>query len=211
MPSSYSRSELFNYATPPRSTPYRWRCSRLWWARSRGMRISKIFGRSCWRPCREKCSPQGTTWGNWFVSGPRESVRFNFWNSSLSVKRENKINKTNCIVQTATSDKSHKEVFETCSDLMQAIIQSPVPVIAAVDGLAAAAGCQLVAACDVAVCTERSSFSTPGYFAIASLYSLYNLFIIIYYLKFSLLAQIHLSVRSGILINYFVIEYLSVT
>ncbi|EZA48881.1 hypothetical protein DMN91_005699 [Ooceraea biroi] len=63
---------------------------------------------------------------------------------------------------TATSDKSHKDVFETCSDLMRAISQSPVPVIAAVDGLAAAAGCQLVAACDIAVCTERSSFSTPG-------------------------------------------------
>jgi len=56
-------------------------------------------------------------------------------------------------------------VFETCAELMQAISQSPVPVIAAVDGLAVAAGCQLVAACDIAVCTERSSFSTPGYFA----------------------------------------------
>ena len=42
-------------------------------------------------------------------------------------------------------------------------MQSPVPVIAAVDGLAAAAGCQLVAACDIAICTEKSSFSTPGY------------------------------------------------
>lgn len=46
---------------------------------------------------------------------------------------------------------------------MQALIESPVPVIAAVDGLAAAAGCQLVAGCDIAVCTESSSFSTPGY------------------------------------------------
>lgn len=63
---------------------------------------------------------------------------------------------------TAANAKSHKDVFETCSELMRAISQSPVPVIAAVDGLAAAAGCQLVAACDIAVCTERSSFSTPG-------------------------------------------------
>ncbi|XP_014476704.1 PREDICTED: enoyl-CoA hydratase domain-containing protein 3, mitochondrial isoform X2 [Dinoponera quadriceps] len=63
---------------------------------------------------------------------------------------------------TATSNKSHTEVFETCSELMQAISESPVPVIAAVDGLAAAAGCQLVAACDIAVCTDRSLFSTPG-------------------------------------------------
>lgn len=63
---------------------------------------------------------------------------------------------------TIISAKTHKEVFETCAELMQAISQSPVPVIAAVDGLAVAAGCQLVAACDIAVCTERSSFSTPG-------------------------------------------------
>lgn len=42
-------------------------------------------------------------------------------------------------------------------------MQCPVPVTAAVDGLAAAAGCQLVAACDIAVCTEKSTFSTPGY------------------------------------------------
>lgn len=66
---------------------------------------------------------------------------------------------------TATNAKFHKDVFETCAELMRTISQSPVPVIAAVDGLAAAAGCQLVAACDIAVCTERSSFSTPGYFA----------------------------------------------
>lgn len=45
---------------------------------------------------------------------------------------------------------------------MERIIQSPVPVIAAVDGLAAAAGCQLVAQCDIVVCTENSTFSTPG-------------------------------------------------
>lgn len=56
----------------------------------------------------------------------------------------------------------HQEVFSTCEELMHSIMQCPVPVIAAVDGLAAAAGCQLVAACDIAVCTERSSFSTPG-------------------------------------------------
>ncbi|XP_020291352.1 enoyl-CoA hydratase domain-containing protein 3, mitochondrial isoform X3 [Pseudomyrmex gracilis] len=63
---------------------------------------------------------------------------------------------------TDTNTKLHTEIFETCSELMRVIIQSPVPVIAAVDGLAVAAGCQLVAACDIAICTERSSFSTPG-------------------------------------------------
>ncbi|KAK7873938.1 hypothetical protein R5R35_012950 [Gryllus longicercus] len=56
----------------------------------------------------------------------------------------------------------HQLVFATCSRLMLGIMQSPVPVIAVVQGLAAAAGCQLVATCDIAVCTENSSFSTPG-------------------------------------------------
>ncbi|KAG7209278.1 hypothetical protein KM043_015394 [Ampulex compressa] len=63
---------------------------------------------------------------------------------------------------TAKEEKLHKTVFETCSELMRTITHSPVPVIASVDGLAAAAGCQLVAACDIVVCTERSTFSTPG-------------------------------------------------
>lgn len=45
---------------------------------------------------------------------------------------------------------------------MNAIIDSPVPIIAKVNGLAAAAGCQLVAQCDMAICTEKSKFSTPG-------------------------------------------------
>lgn len=56
----------------------------------------------------------------------------------------------------------HRLVFGTCLELMKSIIESPVPVIAAVNGLAAAAGCQLVAQCDIVVCTENSSFSTPG-------------------------------------------------
>lgn len=45
---------------------------------------------------------------------------------------------------------------------MQSILQSPVPIIAKVDGLAAAAGCQLVATCDIVVCSDHSRFSTPG-------------------------------------------------
>ncbi|PSN31846.1 Enoyl-CoA hydratase domain-containing protein 3 [Blattella germanica] len=56
----------------------------------------------------------------------------------------------------------HNQVFATCSRLMLGIIQSPVPVIAVVQGVAAAAGCQLVATCDIAICTENSTFSTPG-------------------------------------------------
>lgn len=45
---------------------------------------------------------------------------------------------------------------------MNSIIDCPVPVIAQIDGLATASGCQLVAQCDIAVCTDKSSFSTPG-------------------------------------------------
>nr|CAI5832482.1 unnamed protein product [Callosobruchus analis] len=56
----------------------------------------------------------------------------------------------------------HEEVFRLSSDLMTSIIECPVPVLAQIDGLAAAAGCQLVAQCDIAICTENSSFSTPG-------------------------------------------------
>lgn len=56
----------------------------------------------------------------------------------------------------------HNQVFSTCSRLMLGIMQCPVPVIAVVQGLAAAAGCQLVATCDIAICTENSTFSTPG-------------------------------------------------
>lgn len=58
--------------------------------------------------------------------------------------------------------KQHEEVFKLASQLMYSIIDSPVPVIAQVDGLAAAAGCQLVAQCDIAICSDISQFSTPG-------------------------------------------------
>lgn len=56
----------------------------------------------------------------------------------------------------------HKKVFVKATELMMTIAKSPVPVIAKVDGLAAAAGCQLIAGCDMVVCSDRSSFSTPG-------------------------------------------------
>ncbi|MDF1607116.1 enoyl-CoA hydratase [Hoeflea sp. YIM 152468] len=52
--------------------------------------------------------------------------------------------------------------MKLCADLMQAIVHLPVPVIAEVDGLATAAGCQLVASCDLAMCTDTSAFCTPG-------------------------------------------------
>ncbi len=53
-------------------------------------------------------------------------------------------------------------IFEKCSGVMQAIVNCPKPVIAAVEGIAAAAGCQLVATCDLAVASETARFTTPG-------------------------------------------------
>ncbi len=53
-------------------------------------------------------------------------------------------------------------LFDQCSRMMQAIAQLPQPVIARVQGAAAAAGCQLVAQCDLAVASDVSKFATPG-------------------------------------------------
>lgn len=55
-----------------------------------------------------------------------------------------------------------RQTFERCSRLMQTINQLPQPVIAAVHGIATAAGCQLVASCDLAVAEEGARFATPG-------------------------------------------------
>lgn len=56
----------------------------------------------------------------------------------------------------------HTAVFQTCSEVMMLIRNHPVPIIAMVNGLATAAGCQLVASCDIAVASDKSSFATPG-------------------------------------------------
>jgi enoyl-CoA hydratase/carnithine racemase len=52
--------------------------------------------------------------------------------------------------------------MRACAALMQAIVACPKPVIAAVTGIATAAGCQLVATCDLAVAGESAAFATPG-------------------------------------------------
>jgi enoyl-CoA hydratase/carnithine racemase len=54
------------------------------------------------------------------------------------------------------------ELFARCATLMQAIVALPKPVIAAVEGVATAAGCQLVAACDLAIAGERARFGLSG-------------------------------------------------
>jgi enoyl-CoA hydratase/carnithine racemase len=55
-----------------------------------------------------------------------------------------------------------QKMMTLCSTVMQAIVTCPKPVIAEVNGVATAAGCQLVASCDLAVATEGSCFITPG-------------------------------------------------
>ncbi|MGK0399757.1 MAG: enoyl-CoA hydratase/carnithine racemase [Gammaproteobacteria bacterium] len=54
------------------------------------------------------------------------------------------------------------EVLSNCSALMQLIVNHPKPIIAEVTGVATAAGCQLVASCDLALASESALFSTPG-------------------------------------------------
>jgi enoyl-CoA hydratase/carnithine racemase len=56
----------------------------------------------------------------------------------------------------------YRAVFDTCTRMMSAIHELPQPVIARVHGVATAAGCQLVAACDLAVCSRNAKFATPG-------------------------------------------------
>ncbi len=55
-----------------------------------------------------------------------------------------------------------EKLFAQCSRLMQAIVRCPKPVIAQVHGIATAAGCQLVASCDLAVASDAARFATPG-------------------------------------------------
>lgn len=56
----------------------------------------------------------------------------------------------------------YQRLFGQCARLMQAIVRLPVPVIARVQGIATAAGCQLVASCDLAVAAEEARFAVSG-------------------------------------------------
>ena len=56
----------------------------------------------------------------------------------------------------------YREIFDVCSELMNKIQSIPQPVIAEVQGIATAAGCQLVATCDLAVAADGAWFATPG-------------------------------------------------
>jgi enoyl-CoA hydratase/carnithine racemase len=55
-----------------------------------------------------------------------------------------------------------QRLFDVCTELMETIHRVPQPVIAKVNGIATAAGCQLVAACDLAIAADSARFATPG-------------------------------------------------
>jgi enoyl-CoA hydratase/carnithine racemase len=57
---------------------------------------------------------------------------------------------------------TYQATFQLCSQLMTSIVRLPKPVIARVHGVATAAGCQLVATCDLAIAAETARFATPG-------------------------------------------------
>ena len=56
----------------------------------------------------------------------------------------------------------YRRIFDVCTELMTKIQSIPQPVIAQVQGIATAAGCQLVASCDLAIASEQATFGTPG-------------------------------------------------
>lgn len=63
---------------------------------------------------------------------------------------------------TGRTEAEYREIFQICTTLMETIARLPQPVIAQVQGLATAAGCQLVASCDLTVASDRAAFATPG-------------------------------------------------
>jgi enoyl-CoA hydratase/carnithine racemase len=65
-------------------------------------------------------------------------------------------------LRTDPQRKTYERIFAQCSELMLAIVRLPKPVVAEVHGVATAAGCQLVATCDLAVAAADARFATPG-------------------------------------------------
>ena len=63
---------------------------------------------------------------------------------------------------TGLDAKAYAEIFAVCTAMMTKIQSVPQPVIAEVQGMATAAGCQLVATCDLAIASEAATFATPG-------------------------------------------------
>ena len=69
---------------------------------------------------------------------------------------------SNCLKVANTDQAYYKSLFDNLTEIIMTIRKAPVPVVAKVNGLAAAAGCQLVASCDIVVSSDKSQFSTPG-------------------------------------------------
>jgi len=65
-------------------------------------------------------------------------------------------------MRTNPEEASAADTFRLCSQMMQRVVNLPKPVIAQVHGVATAAGCQLVASCDLAVAADTARFATPG-------------------------------------------------
>ena len=65
-------------------------------------------------------------------------------------------------IRTTPERAAYERLFAACSAVMQALVRLPQPVIARVQGVATAAGCQLVASCDLAVASSEARFATPG-------------------------------------------------
>lgn len=63
---------------------------------------------------------------------------------------------------TGRSVSEYREIFDVCTELMEKVQSIPQPVIAQVQGLATAAGCQLAASCDLAMASDQAAFATPG-------------------------------------------------
>lgn len=63
---------------------------------------------------------------------------------------------------TGRTEDEYRELFSACAAVMQGLRRLPQPVIARVQGMATAAGCQLVASCDLAVAATEAQFATPG-------------------------------------------------
>ena len=84
---------------------------------------------------------------------------------SIVVRGEGKVFCSGHSLKELTSETSYEEhlaIFTTCEELMLMVGQVSVPVVAVVTGHAAAAGCQLVASCDLVIATPSAQFSTPG-------------------------------------------------
>ena len=81
----------------------------------------------------------------------------NVFCSGHNLKELKKINENN-----EEKEQYFLDLFQTCSELMSLIVNCSKPVIAEVNGVATAAGCQLVASCDLAIASNIAKFATPG-------------------------------------------------